>query len=75
MTYYYDGVDIGSVTSGITSAPMFLILSYAAGDPVPGSRHDEGGLYAGLAAPVSGQDDPAGAGVFQGGGAGDLHGG
>jgi hypothetical protein len=28
VTYYYDGVDIGSVTSGITSAPMFLILSY-----------------------------------------------
>ena len=33
VTYYYDGVDIGSVTSGITSAPMFLILSYASGDP------------------------------------------
>ena len=31
VTYYYDGVDIGSVTSGITSAPMFLILDYAAG--------------------------------------------
>ena len=34
VTYYYDGVDIGSVTSGITSAPMFLILSYAAADPL-----------------------------------------
>ena len=33
VTYYYDGVDIGRVTSGITSAPMFLILSYAAGKP------------------------------------------
>ena len=33
VTYYYDGVDIGSVTSGITSAPMFLILGYAAGNP------------------------------------------
>ena len=33
VTYYYDGADIGSVTSGITSAPMFLILSYASGDP------------------------------------------
>jgi beta-glucanase (GH16 family) len=33
VTYYYDGVDIGSVTSGITSAPMFLILDYAAGYP------------------------------------------
>jgi beta-glucanase (GH16 family) len=28
VTYYYDGADIGSVTSGITSAPMFLVLSY-----------------------------------------------
>ena len=34
ITYYYDGVDIGSVTSGVTSAPMFLILDYAAGSPV-----------------------------------------
>ena len=33
VTYYYDGADIGSVTSGITSAPMFLILSYMAGKP------------------------------------------
>ena len=30
ITYYYDGVDIGSVTSGVTSAPMFVILDYAA---------------------------------------------
>jgi beta-glucanase (GH16 family) len=29
ITYYYDGADIGSVTSGVTSAPMFLILDYA----------------------------------------------
>jgi beta-glucanase (GH16 family) len=29
ITYYYDGVDIGSVTSGITSAPMFIVLDYA----------------------------------------------
>jgi len=34
VTYYYDGVDIGSVTSGITSAPMFLVLDYAAGGPI-----------------------------------------
>jgi beta-glucanase (GH16 family) len=33
VTYYYDGVDIGSVTSGITSAPMFLILDYATRSP------------------------------------------
>jgi beta-glucanase (GH16 family) len=30
VTYYYDGVDIGSVTSGITSAPMFIVLENAA---------------------------------------------
>jgi beta-glucanase (GH16 family) len=29
ITYYYDGVDIGSVTTGVTSAPMFLVLDYA----------------------------------------------
>jgi beta-glucanase (GH16 family) len=29
ITYYYDGVDVGSVTSGVTSAPMFLVLDYA----------------------------------------------
>ena len=31
ITYYYDGVDIGSVTSGVTSAPMFIVLVNAAG--------------------------------------------
>ena len=31
ITYYYDGIDIGSVTSGVTSAPMFIILDNAAG--------------------------------------------
>jgi beta-glucanase (GH16 family) len=31
ITYYYDGTDIGSVTSGVTSAPMFLVLNNAAG--------------------------------------------
>jgi len=33
ITYYYDGVDIGSVTSGVTSAPMFIILDNAAKAP------------------------------------------
>ena len=33
ITYYYDGVDIGSITSGVTSAPMFVVLDYAAGHP------------------------------------------
>jgi beta-glucanase (GH16 family) len=26
ITYYYDGVDVGSDTSGITSSPMYIIL-------------------------------------------------
>ena len=30
ITFYYDSRDVGSVTSGVTSAPMFLILDYAA---------------------------------------------
>lgn len=29
ITYYYDGRVVGRVTSGVTSAPMFLILNYA----------------------------------------------
>jgi beta-glucanase (GH16 family) len=33
VTYYYDGQDIGSVTSGVTSAPMYLVINYAAGMP------------------------------------------
>jgi len=35
VTYYYDGVNIGSVTHGITSAPMFIVLSYDAGKAYP----------------------------------------
>jgi Glycosyl hydrolases family 16 len=35
VTYYYDGVDIGSVTRGVTSAPMFIVLSYDAGNAYP----------------------------------------
>jgi beta-glucanase (GH16 family) len=27
VTYYYDGVKVGSITSGITNSPMFIILS------------------------------------------------
>ncbi|MDE3130051.1 MAG: glycoside hydrolase family 16 protein [Acidobacteriota bacterium] len=26
ITYYYDGIDVGVVTAGVTSAPMYLIL-------------------------------------------------
>ncbi len=29
ITYYYDGIKIGTFTSGITSAPMYLILDLA----------------------------------------------
>jgi len=31
VTYYYDGKDVGSITSGITSAPMYLILENSIG--------------------------------------------
>ncbi|WP_405364968.1 family 16 glycosylhydrolase [Kitasatospora sp. NBC_00039] len=29
VTYYYDGVKVGQITSGITSSPMYLILNNA----------------------------------------------
>ena len=37
VTYYYDGVKIGSFTTGITASPMYLILDLAvsAGEGVP----------------------------------------
>lgn len=28
VTYYYDGVNVGTITLGVTSAPMYLILDY-----------------------------------------------
>lgn len=31
VTYYYDGKAVGSITSGITSAPMYLILENSGG--------------------------------------------
>ena len=31
VTYYYDGVAVGTITQGITSAPMYLILNNAVG--------------------------------------------
>ena len=36
VTYYYDGLAVGSVTSGVTSSPMSLYLDLAiqAGDPI-----------------------------------------
>jgi beta-glucanase (GH16 family) len=27
VTYFYDGVQVGRITSGITSAPMYLVLN------------------------------------------------
>lgn len=39
VTYYYDGVSIGSFTTGITSSPMYLVLDLAttAGNASPGT--------------------------------------
>ncbi len=31
VTYYYDGVKVGQITSGITSSPEYLILDYTQG--------------------------------------------
>jgi beta-glucanase (GH16 family) len=32
VSWYYDGVPVGTVTSGITAAPMYLVLNLAADD-------------------------------------------
>ena len=37
VTYYYDGVQVGRVTTGVTSAPMFLLLNDAVNQPGQGS--------------------------------------
>ena len=29
VRYYYDGVQVGTITTGVTSSPMYLILNYA----------------------------------------------
>jgi len=31
VTYYYDGVRVGRITSGVTGAPMFVLLDYTTG--------------------------------------------
>jgi hypothetical protein len=31
VTYYYDGIQVGQITSGITSAPMFLLIDNTTG--------------------------------------------
>jgi hypothetical protein len=33
VTYYYDGKQVGTINSGITSSPMFLILENSSGSP------------------------------------------
>lgn len=38
VTYYYDGQVIGTITTGITSSPMYLIISIG-GDPRVGPVH------------------------------------
>jgi beta-glucanase (GH16 family) len=42
VTYYYDGVAVGTVTMGVTSAPMYLIISMGAdhhyGGPVRSAK-------------------------------------
>ncbi|MFJ8624916.1 family 16 glycosylhydrolase [Kitasatospora sp. NPDC093550] len=35
VTYYYDGVKVGQITTGITSAPMYLILDNAIDSKYP----------------------------------------
>jgi beta-glucanase (GH16 family) len=36
VTYYYDGVEVGEITSGITSAPMFMILNNGISESIGG---------------------------------------
>ena len=33
VTYYYDGKQVGTISSGITSSPMYLILENSSGSP------------------------------------------
>jgi len=35
VTYYYDGVKVGNINSGITGAPMYLILNASTSSAVP----------------------------------------
>jgi beta-glucanase (GH16 family) len=36
VTYYYDGTKVGQITTGITAAPMYIILDYAVSSAVGG---------------------------------------
>jgi beta-glucanase (GH16 family) len=33
ITYYYDGVEVGRVTAGVTNAPMYLVLNLSVSNP------------------------------------------
>jgi beta-glucanase (GH16 family) len=39
VTYYYDGQVVGTITSGVTGAPMYLILSIGGNSQVGGPTH------------------------------------
>jgi len=36
VTYYYDGVAVGTISQGITSAPMYLIIDLTDGPGIGG---------------------------------------
>ena len=36
VTYYYDGVEVGSITTGITNSPMYVILNNTVSSQDPG---------------------------------------
>ena len=36
ITFYYDGKEVGSTTSGVTSAPMYMILNHGLSDYISG---------------------------------------
>jgi hypothetical protein len=36
ITWYYDNVQVGQVTSNVTSSPMYMVLNYAMENPGPG---------------------------------------
>jgi hypothetical protein len=38
VTYYYDGIPVGTLTSGITAAPMYIILNLAADNTYGGPQ-------------------------------------
>jgi beta-glucanase (GH16 family) len=39
VTYYYDGTQVGQITTGITSSPMYIILDYAISSADGGPTH------------------------------------